>query len=49
MDDFYQEFKPSHAYHKINTISGEWNTKGPGESMKNALYVQRHGKRYFSG
>jgi len=27
----------------------EWDTKeGPGKSMKNALYVQRHGKRYTS-
>jgi len=28
----------------------EWDTmEGPGKSMKNALYVQRHGKRYLSG
>jgi len=28
----------------------EWDTKeGPGSSMKNALYVQRHGERHLSG
>jgi len=28
----------------------EGNTKeGPGKSMKNALYAQRHGKRHLSG
>jgi len=28
----------------------EWNTKeDPGKSIKNALYVQRHGKRHLSG
>jgi len=28
----------------------EWDTKeGPGKSMKNAFYVQRHGKRHLSG
>jgi len=28
----------------------EWDTKeGPGKSMKNALYVQWHGKRHLSG
>jgi len=27
----------------------EWDTKeGPGKSMKNALYVQRYGKRHLS-
>jgi len=26
----------------------EWDTKeGPGKFMKNALYVQQHGKRYI--
>jgi len=45
--------KPSRAYHKINTFvvsENEGNTKeGPGKSMKNALYAQRHGKRHLSG
>jgi len=28
----------------------EWDTKeGAGKSMKNALYVQWHGKRHFLG
>jgi len=28
----------------------EWDTKeDPGKSMKNALHVQRHGKRHLSG
>jgi len=44
MDYFLYEWKPSHAYHKINTFvesKDEWDTKeGTGKSMKNALYVQ---------
>jgi len=48
-----EELKPSCAYHKINTFvvsKDEWDTKeGPGKSMKNALYVQQHGKRPLSG
>jgi len=27
----------------------EWDTKGRGKSMKNALHVQRYGKRHLSG
>jgi len=45
--------KPSCAYHKIDTFvvnEDKGNTKeGPGKSMKNALYAQRHGKRRLSG
>jgi len=46
-----EELKPSHAYHKIDPFRGEQrDTKeGPGKSMKNALYVQQHGKRHLSG
>jgi len=43
-DDFHYEWKPSRAYHKIDTFvvsKDEWNTKeDPGKSMKNALHVQ---------
>jgi len=43
-----EELKPSRAYHKIDIFRGrkdEWDTKeGTGKSMKNALYIQRHGK-----
>jgi len=39
-DDFRLELKPPHAYHKIDTFHGEWDTKeDPGKSMKNVLYV----------
>jgi len=35
-DDFHYKWKPSHAYHKIDTFRGEqdeWDTKeGPGKS-----------------
>jgi len=52
-DDFHYEWKPSHAYHKIDTFmesKDEWDTKeGTGNSMKNALHVQRYGKRDVSG
>jgi len=35
-----EELKPSCAYHKINTFHDECDTKkGPGKSMKNALYA----------
>jgi len=44
-----KELKPSHAYHKINIFCDEWDAKeGPGKSMKNALYLQWHGKRHLS-
>jgi len=39
-------------HHVPDTFCGddEWDTKeGPGKSMKNALYVQQHGKRHLSG
>jgi len=53
MDNFYCEWKPSHAYHKWTLFAvskDEWDTKeGTGKSMKNALYVQRYGKRHLSG
>jgi len=53
MDDLPYKWKPSHAYHKINTFlvsKGEWDTKeDPGKSIKNALYVQRYSKRHLSG
>jgi len=43
MDDFHNEWKPSCAYHKIDTFAvskDEWDTKeGTGKSTKNALYV----------
>jgi len=44
-DDFRYEWKPSCAYHKVDTESkDEWDTKeGPGISMKNALHVQQCG------
>jgi len=45
-----EELKPLCAYHKIDTFCGEWDTKeGPGKPMKNALYMQRYGKRHLSG
>jgi len=51
MDDFHYKWKPSRAYHKIDTFYGdEWDTKEyTGKSMKNALHVQQYGKRYLSG
>jgi len=54
MDNFRNKWKPSRAYQKINTFCGEqrdeWDTKeGCGKSMKNALYVQRYGKKHLSG
>jgi len=50
MDDFYYEWKPSHAYHKIYIFvmsKDKWDTKG--KFMNNALYAQWYGKRYLSG
>jgi len=53
MDYFRNKWKSSSAYQKIDTFRGnkdEWDTKeGRGKSMKNALYVQRYGKRHLSG
>jgi len=50
MADFRNKWKPSHAYHKIDTFRGEWDTKeGRGKSMKNALHVQQYGKRHLLG
>jgi len=50
MDDFCCEWKPSCVYYKSTLFSvskNEWDTnKGTGKSMKNALYVQQHGKRH---
>jgi len=49
-DDFCNKWKPSRAYHKINSEQNEWDTKeGRGKSMKNAFYVQWYGKRQLSG
>jgi len=50
MDDFCYEWKSSCAYHKIDTIHGEqrW-MEGTGKSMKNALHLQRYGKRHLLG
>jgi len=44
-DDFRNKWKPSRA---INTFCGE-QEEGCGKSMKNALHVQRYGKRHLSG
>jgi len=48
-----EELKPSHTYHKsipFVVSKDEWDTKeGPGRFMKNALYVQQHGKGHLSG
>jgi len=53
MDDFRQELKPSCVYYKTDTFRGEQRSMGHkgghGKSMKNALYVQWHGKRHFLG
>jgi len=40
------EWKPSHAYHKIDTFRSEqrWMGYKTGNFMKNALYVQWYGK-----
>jgi len=50
---FPYKWKPSYAYHKIDTFvvsQDEWDTKeGTGKSMKNALHVQWCGKKYLSG
>jgi len=54
MDDFHYKWKPSHAYHKIDTFRGEQRWMGHkgvhwySKSMKNALHVQRYGKRHLS-
>jgi len=49
-DDFHYEWKSSCAYHKIDTVCGDWDTKeGPGKSMKNALNLQWYSKRHFLG
>jgi len=52
-DDFCYDWKPSHAYLKIDTFvesKDEWGTKdGTGKSMKNALHAQWCGKRHLSG
>jgi len=52
-DDFRYMWKPSRAYHKINTFSGdkdEWYTKeGTGKFMKNTLCAQRYSKRHLLG
>jgi len=46
------EWKPSCAYHKIDTFTvskDEWDTKeGTGKYMKNALHVEQDGKRHLS-
>jgi len=50
MDDFHYEWKPSHAYNKIDIFvsKDEWDTReGTGKSMKNALHVQQCGKRHL--
>jgi len=48
MDDFYYEWKPSWAYHKIDTFAVSKNERDTNEgtckSMKNALYAQQYGK-----
>jgi len=53
MDDFHNKWKPSCTYHKIDIFmlnKDEWDTKeGHGKSMKNALHLQRYGKRHLSG
>jgi len=53
MDNFCNKWKPPRVYHKIDTFRGEqrWmDTKeGRGKSMKNAMHVQRYGKRYLLG
>jgi len=42
-----KELKP---YHKIMVSKDEWHTKkGCGKFMKNALYVQWHGKMHLLG
>jgi len=34
----------------VHVNEDEWDTKeGRGKSMKNALHVQRYGKKHFSG
>jgi len=52
-DDFNYKWKPSCAYHKINTFLGEQRLMGhkggTDNSMKNALHVQQYGKRHLSG
>jgi len=52
-DDFCNKWKPTRAYRKIDTFvvkKDEWDTKEDiGKSMKNALHVQRYGKRHLLG
>jgi len=49
-DNFHYNWKPSRAYHIIDTSHGEWGTKeDTGKSMKNALHVQRYDKKHLSG
>jgi len=54
-DDFHYEWKPSRAYHKIDTFmvsKDKWDKEeGTGNSMKNELYVQlqQYGKRHLLG
>jgi len=49
-DDFCYEWKPSRAYHRIDTFCGEqrW-MEGTGKSMKNVLCVWQYGKRHLLG
>jgi len=52
-DNFHYKWKPSRAYHKIDTFvvsKDEWDTKeGPGKSIKNAFQVWWYSKRHLSG
>jgi len=51
-DDFhYKRIEASHSYYKIDTFRDEQRLlkEGPGESMKNVLYVQWYSKRHLSG
>jgi len=37
-------------HHLIGTFRGEWDTKkGPGKSIKNALYIKQYIKRHLLG
>jgi len=51
MADFHYKWKPSHAYHKIDTFfvvsKDEWDTKEG--TSKSTLYAQWYGKRHLSG
>jgi len=53
IDDFRYKWKPSCAYHKIDTFldsKDEWDTKeGPSKFTKNALHIQQYIKRDLSG